>query len=155
MIFSTLEAVKGKYSYPKALQKAIDFMSAEEFKKLPVGRHEIQGDDIFALIQDQITDEVENKRPESHREYIDIQYLMSGEELQGYAPLLPGMEGEHAEGTDNYFYKEVEGEQFIRLKPGDFTIFFTNDVHRPNCRSGSESSKNHKAVIKIRESLIK
>jgi YhcH/YjgK/YiaL family protein len=129
-------------------------MSTEEFKTLPVGRYEIEGDDIFALVQDQTTDKPENKRAESHRNYVDIQYLMSGEEKQGYAPLLPGVKGEEPAGKDNIFYGEVEGEQFVCLKPGDFTIYFTDDIHRPNCAVG-ESMGIHKAVIKIRESLIK
>ena len=119
-----------------------------------MGRYEIQGDDIFALVQDQTTDKPENKRAESHRNYVDIQYLMSGEEMQGYAPLLPGVKGEEPAGKDNIFYDTVEGEQFVCLKPGDFTIYFTDDIHRPNCASG-ESCNIHKAVIKVRESLIK
>ena len=154
MIFSSLNAAKGNYEYPEAIKKAIDFMSTEEFKQLPVGRHEIQGDDIFALIQDQTTDEPDKKRAESHRNYVDIQFLMSGEEKQGYAPLIPGTKGEEPAGKDNIFYDTVEGEQFVCLKPGDFTIYFTNDVHRPNCAVNG-SCNIHKAVIKIRESLIK
>ncbi len=154
MIFSSLRVKKGNYQYPEALQKAIDFMSTEEFRTLPVGRHEIQGDDIFALIQDQTTDTPDKKRAESHRNYVDIQFLMSGEEKQGYAPLLPGVKGEEPEGKDNIFYDQVEDEQFVCLKPGDFTIYFTDDIHRPNCAVG-ESCSIHKAVIKVRESLIK
>ncbi len=154
MIFSSLNAAKGNYEYPEAIKKAIEFMSTEEFKKLEVGRYEIQGDDIFALVQDQTTDEPEKKRAESHRNYVDIQFLMSGEEKQGYAPLIPGTKGEEPEGKDNIFYDKVEDEQFVCLKPGDFTIYFTNDIHRPNCAVNGSCSI-HKAVIKVRESLIK
>ena len=154
MIFSSLRAAKGGYEYPEAIRKAIDFMSRDEFKELPVGRYEIEGDDIFALVQDQTTDEPSKKRAESHRNYVDIQYLMKGREKQGYAPLIPGTKGEEPEGKDNIFYDSVEGEQFVCLEPGDFTIYFSNDIHRPNCAvDGSDNI--HKAVIKIRESLIK
>ena len=154
MIFSSLNALKGKFEYPEAIQKAIDFMSTEDFKKLPVGRYEIEGDDIFALVQDQTTGSVSEKKAESHGNYIDIQFLMSGEEMQGYAPLTASAVGKQVEGKDNIFYDVVENEQFVHLKAGDFTIYFTNDIHRPNC-TDSQSMNIHKAVIKVRESLIK
>ena len=113
-----------------------------------------QWEDIFVLIQDQTTAPVENKRAESHRNYIDIQYLFTGKEVQGYAPLLPGVTGEEPAGKDNIFYADVENEQFVTLHPGEFTVFFTNDIHRPNCTM-DEPVNIHKAVVKIKESLIK
>ena len=45
-----------------------------------------------------------------HRKYIDIQYLFTGKEVQGYAPLLPGVTGEEPAGKDNIFYADVENE---------------------------------------------
>lgn len=154
MIYSSLTAKEGNYQYPEAIQKALDFLKKEDTASLPVGRYELQGDDIFVLIQDQVTASPDKKRAESHRNYIDIQYLFSGEEMQGYAMLKPGMTGEEPAGKDNIYYAEVEDEQFIHLKAGDFTIFFTNDVHRPNC-TDKEPGDIHKAVVKIRENLIK
>ena len=98
--------------------------------------------------------EEDNKRAESHRNYIDIQYLFTGKEVQGYAPLLPGVTGEEPAGKDNIFYETVENEQFVTLHPGEFTVYFTNDIHRPNCTM-DEPVNIHKAVVKIKESLIK
>ena len=57
---------------------------------------------------------VENKRAESHRNYIDIQYLFTGKEVQGYAPLLPGVTGEEPAGKDNIFYDTVENEDVYK-----------------------------------------
>ena len=152
MIYASLRAKKAA-AYPEAIQKALDFLAKEETAFLPVGRYDLDGDAIYVLIQDQVTAPVSQKRAESHRDYIDIQYLMSGEELQGYAPLLPGLKGEEPAGKDTIFYDTVEEEQFVKLSAGDFTIYFTNDIHRPNCAVG-EGMQIHKAVVKIRESLI-
>ena len=135
-------------------KKALDFLAKPETAELPVGRYELDGDNIFVLIQDQTTAPVENKRAESHRNYIDIQYLFTGKEVQGYAPLLPGVTGEEPAGKDNIFYADVENEQFVTLHPGEFTVYFTNDIHRPNCTM-DEPVNIHKAVVKIKESLIK
>ena len=113
MIYASLNAKEGNYQYPAAIKTALDFLAKPETAELPVGRYELDGDNIFVLIQDQTTAPVENKRAESHRNYIDIQYLFTGKEVQGYAPL-----------------------------------------HRPNCTM-DEPVNIHKAVVKIKESLIK
>ena len=81
-------------------------------------------------------------------------FTHGGKEVQGYAPLLPGVTGEEPAGKDNIFYETVENEQFVTLHPGEFTVYFTNDIHRPNCTM-DEPVNIHKAVVKIKESLIK
>ena len=145
MIYASLNAKKGNYQYPAAINTALEFLAKPETAELPVGRYELDGDNIFVLIQDQTTAPVD---------YIDIQYLFTGKEVQGYAPLLPGVTGEEPAGKDNIFYETVENEQFITLHPGEFTVYFTNDIHRPNCTM-DEPVNIHKAVVKIKESLIK
>lgn len=75
MIYASLNAKKGNYQYPAAIATALEFLAKPETAELPVGRYELDGDNIFVLIQDQTTAPVENKRAESHRNYIDIQYL--------------------------------------------------------------------------------
>ena len=78
MIYASLNAKKGNYQYPAAIATALEFLAKPETAELPVGRYELDGDNIFVLIQDQTTAPVENKRAESHRNYIDIQYLFTG-----------------------------------------------------------------------------
>ena len=67
MIYASLNAKKGNYQYPAAINTALEFLAKPETAELPVGRYELDGDNIFVLIQDQTTAPVENKRAESHR----------------------------------------------------------------------------------------
>lgn len=87
-------------------------------------------------------------------EIILISSIFHRKRSSGYAPLLPGVTGEEPAGKDNIFYETVENEQFVTLHPGEFTVYFTNDIHRPNCTM-DEPVNIHKAVVKIKESLIK
>ena len=87
-------------------------------------------------------------------EIILISSIFSQEKKFRDAPLLPGVTGEEPAGKDNIFYETVENEQFVTLHPGEFTVYFTNDIHRPNCTM-DEPVNIHKAVVKIKESLIK
>ena len=62
MIYASLNAKKGNYQYPAAINTALEFLAKPETAELPVGRYELDGDNIFVLIQDQTTAPVENKR---------------------------------------------------------------------------------------------
>ena len=153
MIYSSLKAKDAQCAWPEAFQKAFAFLKNSDLEHMEPGRYEIDGDDVYATIQKQTTAAPEEKKAESHYQYIDIQYLISGKELQGYAPLPDGVKREEHPERDVMYYPEVEAEHFIELKPGDFTIYFTNDIHRPNCAAG-ESMDIKKVVLKIREAAL-
>ena len=53
MIYASLNAKKGNYQYPAAINTALEFLAKPETAELPVGRYELDGDNIFVLIQDQ------------------------------------------------------------------------------------------------------
>ena len=54
MIYASLNAKKGNYQYPAAINTALEFLAKPETAELPVGRYELDGDNIFVLIQDQL-----------------------------------------------------------------------------------------------------
>ena len=153
MIYSSLKAQDAQCAWPEAFQKAFAFLRNSDLEHMEPGRYEIDGDDVYATIQKQTTAAPEEKKAESHYKYIDIQYLISGKELEGFAPLTEGIKREEHPERDVMSYPEEEAEHFIELKPGDFTVYFTNDVHRPNCAAG-ESMDIKKVVLKIREAAL-
>ena len=107
---------------------------------------EIDGERVFALFQSYET-KPENDRPEAHRKYIDIQYLIEGEELIGVAPLT-SMErvAEAAPERDIWFY---EGETAkLPLGGGRFAILFPQDAHAP-CIAAGECRPVRKVVVKV------
>ena len=70
--------------YPKAIVRALDFLKNTDLKALPGGRHEIEGDMMYANVDDVETKLFETTKPESHRNYVDIQFMVSGEENMGF-----------------------------------------------------------------------
>lgn len=107
MIYDTLEHAGQYRKLSGNLAKALDYLTGTELETVEAGRVEIDGERVFALFQSYET-KPENDRPEAHRKYIDIQYLIEGEELIGVAPLA-SMErvAEAAPERDIWFY---EGE---------------------------------------------
>ena len=107
MIYDTLDHAGQYRKLSGNLAKALDYLTGTELETVEAGRVEIDGERVFALFQSYET-KPENDRPEAHRKYIDIQYLIEGEELIGVAPLA-SMErvAEAAPERDIWFY---EGE---------------------------------------------
>lgn len=154
MIFSSIYTTTESLCYPQGIQKALDFLKDHDFTTMEPGRFELQGDDIFATLMDASTKPKEEVRPESHKEYIDVQYVVSGTEKLGfvndtgkYQPV------EHPEGSDVYFYGEVDKESFVVSTPGCFSIFFPEDIHRP-CVCEGQPENIRKVVVKIRVTAL-
>ena len=84
MFFSSITADYTKMGYPKAIVRALDFLKNTDLKALPGGRHAIEGDMMYANVDDVETKLFETTKPESHRNYIDIQFMVDGEENMGF-----------------------------------------------------------------------
>lgn len=152
MIFSSIDQ-EIKY-YPQAIQTAIAYLRDHDFTKMDAGVYEIQGKDIYAQVFDAMTGPVEEKRPEAHEHYLDVQFLASGKERLGFTMNTGTYEvAEHLVERDLIFYKEVENEGFIESVPGCFCVFFPSDIHRPAVASG-EPMNIRKVVVKVRKSLV-
>lgn len=154
MIFSSIHSIDDFKAYPAAIQKVIDYLKSNDFVKMEPGVYELEGRDIYVQVFDAETGPVEEKRPESHKEYLDIQFLASGEEKLGFTPYLDTYEvDEYIEERDLIFYKKVENEGFIYATPGCISVFFPYDIHRPAV-AVNEPMTVRKVVVKVRTSLI-
>jgi biofilm protein TabA len=144
-----------KAAFSPALQKGLLYLKNTDFSTISVGRHDIDGDTIFALVSEYVTEPKEARKPEAHQKYIDIQYLAEGEERIGCSLLYPEYEVTQDELAlkDLIFYKDVKQEVDMLLKPGVYAILFPNDVHRPCCMTGI-AAKVKKVVIKIALAIL-
>ena len=154
MILASVKAVSSPYKYPEAIQKAIDWLKANDLEAMAAGTYEIEGRDIYAMIQEITTQPVEQRRAEKHDLYLDIQYIVSGIERMGYAPYTGEEEIlEDPEGKDACFYKDLKEEHFIDVTAGSYCIFFSNDIHRPGAAAG-EPTAVKKGGFKGKETLL-
>lgn len=135
--------------YPAPVVKAIHYLKTTDFEGLAAGTYEIDGKNIYALVMDLTTTDKDKNRPEVHRRYIDVQFLLRGKELIGFArDTGHNAKAEDLPERDVCFYQDAENEVFLKMCPGNFAIFFPFDVHRPGCRDG-EPCAVRKVVVKI------
>ncbi|MBZ4653713.1 MAG: hypothetical protein JG781_1052 [Peptococcaceae bacterium] len=149
-----LDVEKGAFS--PTLVKGLAYLANTDFSTLAPGRYELDGDKMFALVQDNQTQPKAERKAETHEKYIDVQYIAEGIEVMGYA--LKSPEHEIKENLlaekDAIFYKTVQGEIDLVVSKGMYAIFFPHDVHRPGCMFGTESCKVRKVVLKIAVSTL-
>jgi YhcH/YjgK/YiaL family protein len=125
---------------------AFDFLRRADIAALPVGRREVLEGRVFAIVGKDQGKGRANDRLEAHRKYIDIQFVVSGDEWIGWQDLAACGEtglGYSAE-KEIEFYTAAPAKWF-RVQPGSFAIFFPEDAHAPLAGEGPV----HKVVMKV------
>ena len=110
--------------YAAALTKALAFLRTQDFRNMPEGRHDIDGDKVFALLSRYTTRPQAECVPEAHRRFVDVQYVAEGEEFLGWCPMSPDLAemGPYDEEKDIIFYRALihsaQGGKLRRALPG-------------------------------------
>lgn len=127
--------------------QAFAYLKNTNLNELAVGKHTLEGSDLYIAVSESENKELADARWESHRKAIDIQYVIDGAEQMGVTPISNAQVTiPYDEAKDVMFY-EAEGPLYL-AKPGTFFLFFPNDAHRPMVKAeGVWGSK--KIVIKL------
>lgn len=147
----------GLAKYPERIRQALRFLQATDFSKLPDGKIEID-DGMYANLQRYETRIPESGKPEAHRQYVDVQYVVEGEEELGWCPLHPRLQvyTPYDAEKDLIFYQDLEPTgSTVPLHKGDFAVLYPQDVHRPCGSLNLEPSHVTKVVVKVRVDTIK
>jgi YhcH/YjgK/YiaL family protein len=117
----------------------------------PLGRHDIAGDEVFALVQHYTTQPVAEKQFEAHRRYLDIQYILRGREFMYWAPLakLTTITQPYDASKDAARFALIPDAVAVPVTAGQFTIFYPADGHIPCCAWDGQSSEVTKVVVKV------
>jgi YhcH/YjgK/YiaL family protein len=126
---------------------AFAFLSNPGIEDLPVGRYEIDGDRIYAMVQRGPGRAREEAFLETHDRYIDIQLVLDGTDQMGWKPRSRCVEvqREYDAATDIAFYRDIP-TAWIAVEQGMFAVFFPEDAHLPSI----SPEEIHKVVVKIR-----
>lgn len=146
MIIDKIENAHLYKNLGERISKSFEYIKTTDLKNLPAGKYQIDGENIFALVSEYKTKPEQEGKLEAHKKYIDVQYVIEGEELMGYSPLgLQQILEPYKEENDIIFFKG--DKSFTKVSAGMFAIFSPEDVHMPGIASGKPSSVK-KLVIK-------
>jgi biofilm protein TabA len=135
------------YRLPLPLQRALDYLRSDAATVAAIGRHEIDGNRMFALVQEYRTRDAADCAWEAHRKYIDVQFVAAGAERMGYAAL--GEVAALAEyDSERDFALYSPGTDVVTIHAGMFAIFGPGDVHSP-CQAVGAPASVRKIVVKV------
>ncbi len=87
---------------------------------------------------------------ESHQQYIDVQFILEGEEIIEVCDnSLLELTMPYNQEMDLIKYKDTKQSSLIRLQKGDVAVFYPKDAHMP-CVSTGKTVKVVKTVVKVK-----
>ncbi|MFI3268585.1 MAG: YhcH/YjgK/YiaL family protein [Rikenellaceae bacterium] len=128
-------------------KEIFDYVKSKNFLEEPLGRIELDGDNIFINNVEVALVPKDEQQLEMHREYLDIHIPLDKTEIIGWKSL----------GDVQHISKEYNGETdlefcsdkptcYIDVQPGEFLIVYPEDCHAPIIGEGTI----RKVVIKIK-----
>ncbi len=124
------------------------FMHRADIDTLEPGKYALDSGCKVSVIT---YDSKPESKMEAHRQYIDVQVLLEGEETVLYAPIEYGTPAtEYNPEKDVQFYTAPDARvSRVRLTAGNFMVFYPADMHAPNLADGYPVTHNRKLVFKI------
>lgn len=150
MIISSFKNKDAVIKYLPQISIIFDFITHKLTKNIKDGKYNLDFG-IYAIIGKSQPKQKSEQLLETHKKYIDLQYIISGKDKIGWKFLDKSfiVDTKYNKKNDITFFK-TSPDIFITLKKGDFVIFFTEDAHSPLC--GKTPVK--KCVFKIPKKLI-
>jgi YhcH/YjgK/YiaL family protein len=147
MIVDRLENASLYSNLAPRVTTALAYLRDKDFASMEPGRYDIQGDEIYAMVQEYTTKDANEVKWEAHRQYIDVQYVARGNERMGYANLGELTVIQDYQEKDDYLLLEGEGD-FLAMVPGTFIVLGPQDAHMPQVAASTPSAVR-KVVIKV------
>lgn len=150
MVFDKLENVGQYKGISKRLDIALDTAANTYFSQLENGKYEVDGDDIFYMVQRYDTKQLEKGKLEAHRKYIDIQIVVAGRELIGTEILTDQkIQQNYDNDNDVVFYEPTDVLTMLKFNRGMFCVLWPDDLHMPGLSNNKEEQVT-KVVFKVR-----
>ena len=153
MIRSLLKYAEHYYCLGRGVRRAFEYIASTDFSSMKAGRYDVEGNRIYALLQERDSLPLHLAPFENHHRYLDLQTTQSGEEWLGYCPIdwLTPVGPYNAE-TDVQLYSGTGSLQ--RSYVGSFAIFFPEDGHQPYVTS-ADPKPLRKLVMRIALETLK
>lgn len=147
MICDKLDHLETYTAISERLAKGLRLLKETDFSSMEPGRYEVDGNELYFMVQSYQSKE-KNDTPEAHKKYIDIQYILEGEELIGVGGLSEMTEEVTANPESDYWL--YHGSlSYLKISSGYFAVFFPQDAHAPGI-AAAEPAPVKKIVVKVR-----
>lgn len=131
------------------IKEAIDYIKILDLDNIPLGRYDVD-DSMYYFVQEYETKNEQECKLESHKKYVDIQYIISGEERFKVASIENLIVAEdYDQDRDVMFWNSSEAMCSFVLTSGGYAVFYPNNAHKPGMFDETKSIVR-KLVVKVR-----
>jgi YhcH/YjgK/YiaL family protein len=151
MIIDTLANANRYEQLHPLFSKAFSYLKNTDFIHLPKGKYTIDGEQLFAIVNEYDTVDAANEQCEAHKKYIDIQFIVSGVEQMGHLMVTNEAPSKAYDADADYMLFAERPTFYSAITAGMIAIFFTEtDAHMPNLHAdGATVSSVKKVVVKV------
>ena len=132
--------------------EAFNFLKTHDPKTLAPGKYVIDSANVFATVSEGVPKIKDSVRWEAHRDFNDLQYIISGKAEMGITPTDdPNLKitVPYSKEKDIEHFTVSAGDQYYRADSSTFFIFSPKEMHRPSIQvDGDNPTKT--IVIKVR-----
>ena len=146
MILASLAQADRYAALHPLFARAFEFLRSTDLLALEPGKHTVQGERIFAIVEACAGRTRAEAKLECHRRYIDIQLVLEGVDEMGWRPVAECVDPatDYDAARDIRFFNDAPSS-WIATPPGSFCLFFPDDAHAPLVSMGQV----RKVVVKI------
>ena len=148
MVYDHIKYASEYFNLSQGIRSALVYLQQADLAALAPGRHDIEGDDVFALVSDYDTRLPSEAFWEAHRRHVDVQYVQRGRERIACGDLAR-FSTEPYDAERDLIVATGDSGRFVEIEPGGFAILFPHDVHMPGL-SGERQDAVRKIVVKVR-----
>jgi YhcH/YjgK/YiaL family protein len=131
------------------IKTALEYIAATDFSGMEPGKYELDGSNLYVLVQAYDSIPKEQGKWECHKNYIDIQYISDGAEQIGCNNIDKMKITTEYNPEKDIAFLSGEGD-FITFSKGSYGIFFPEDAHMPKIAVNNIPGKVKKVVVKIK-----
>jgi YhcH/YjgK/YiaL family protein len=146
------DVLKNKQIYApisSRIKTALEYIAKTDFTAMEPGRYELDGSNLFVLVQAYDSIPKEEGKWECHKKYIDIQYIAEGIEQIGCNNIDKMKITIEYNPEKDIAFLSGEGD-YVTFSKGSYGIFFPEDAHMPKIAVNNIPGKVKKAVAKIK-----
>lgn len=146
MILDTIKNAERYYATHPGFKAAFEWLRKQAAVRVPAGRQEIHGDRLYATVVTSPGRGQAGAKFETHRAYIDIQFMVEGVDVMGWRHHDSSMTGKGYDATKDCELYDDRPDIWVTVPAGHFAIFFPEDAHAPMAGEGPM----YKLVAKVK-----
>lgn len=154
MIYGNLQRLGASYEYPGKLYQILTTLQQMDFNQMEFGSTPLDDAGTVLNYMPIAPANIDEALSEIHRQYLDIQVSVDGNEVFGFSPDTHSnpVVDDRLDSDDIRLFSSMQHEARIEAQPLDFFIFFPNDVHH-GCYMPKEG-EGRRAVVKVPIELL-